>query len=158
MFASFPTQMATAINSQLASQLELWVSLNNKMLESVERFVNLNMHAAKQSLINASAASQQLRSAENSPGLYWLSVSHVAPNGNVLSYGYQVADIAWCLYAELAKLAQARVDETNRKMTELFEGRANNALVGAGRMASIAMPIPGKSSSASRTTMTREQK
>jgi hypothetical protein len=146
MFASLPTQMAAAINSQLASQLELWVSLNDKMLEGVEKFVNLNM--------NASAASQQLLSAEKPPEPCWVSVSHVGP----LSYGYQVADVAWCWYAELAKMARARVGQTNRKMAELFEDRARNALAGAGRMGSIAMQIPGQSSAESAKTITREQK
>jgi phasin family protein len=133
MFASLPTQMAAALNSQLASQLELWVSLNNKMHESVEKFVKLNMNAVKQSQVNASAASQQLLSAENATGSCWMSANHVQPGGNMLSYGYQAADIVWGMYAELAKLAQARVDENNRKMMECYEDMTRNTLDGAGR-------------------------
>lgn len=150
MFASLPTQMAAAINSQLASQLELWVSMNNKMLESAQKFVNLNM--------NAPAASQQLLSAENAPGPCRVGASHGGPHGNVLSYGYQAADVAWRLYAELANLARARIDQTNRKMSELFEDTAKNTLDGAGRMGSIAMPIPGQSSSASPKTISPGKK
>ena len=158
MFASFPTQITAEISSQLASQLELWVSLNNRLLESIDKYVNLNMQAAKQSLVDASAASPQLRSRDNAPGSGWVNPSHVGPNGNVLRYGYQAADIAWCLYAELAKLAQVRLEETDRRMTESLDDGEKNALNGTGRMGSIVMQIPGKSSSASPTTMTREQK
>jgi hypothetical protein len=103
MFASLPTQMVAATRSHLTSQLELWVSLNKKVLESTGKFVDLNLDAANQFLVNAAT------------GSCWMSANQVQPGGNMLSHGYQAADIAWGTYAELAKLALARVDESNRK-------------------------------------------
>lgn len=132
MHQSLPNQIATEAQSLMQSQLQIWATLNNNAIESATRLVDLNMKVAKQSLANSSAAMQKLQPFENASATSWVDSSRMQTEiGNVLSYGRQVADIALGMQAEVAKLTQEQVDETNRKMMVVLDDMAKNAPEGA---------------------------
>jgi len=130
MFA-IPEQFSNATKANFESQFALFSSLTNKAFEGVEKFVDLNITAAKASLEESSSATKQLLAAKDPQEFFSLSAAQAQPNAEkAIAYGRHLASIATGATAEFSKAAEAQIAETNRKVISLVDEVSKNAPAG----------------------------
>ncbi|HJV52053.1 MAG TPA: TIGR01841 family phasin [Noviherbaspirillum sp.] len=131
MFA-IPEQFSAASKATLESQLALLTALTNKTFEGVEKVLDLNLSAAKESLEESNAAAKQFLSAKDAQEWMSLVAAQTQPNAEkALAYSRSLASIASGLQAEFSKAAEAQIAETSRKVLELVEEVTKNAPAGS---------------------------
>lgn len=131
MFA-IPEQFSAASKANVAAQLALFSTLSNKAFESVEKIIELNITAAKTSLVESNAAAKQLLAAKDVQEWMSVTAAYAQPNAEkALAYGRQIAGIASGVQAELNKAAETQVNETSRKVLELVEELSKSAPAGS---------------------------
>jgi phasin family protein len=114
------------------AQVESLFALANKSMDSVEKFVDLNMQAMKTSLQESAEQTLALLSVKDLQELSALQSGWMQPLAEkVLSYSRHAYEIAAGAQAELAKTAEAQVSETHKKMMDLAETAAKNAPAGS---------------------------
>jgi phasin family protein len=124
----FSSTTKAAVEAQLAALTEL----TNKAFESIAQLVDLNVSTVKSSLEYSSTAAQQLLAAKDSQELFALTAAQAQPNADkVIAYGRSLAGIASKTQAEFAKVAEAQIAETTRKVTALVEEAVKNAPAGS---------------------------
>jgi hypothetical protein len=79
MFA-IPEQFSNATKANFESQFALFSSLTNKAFEGVEKFVDLNITAAKASLEESSVATKQLLAAKDPQEFFTLTAAQAQPS------------------------------------------------------------------------------
>jgi phasin family protein len=98
----------------------------------VEKFVDLNLTAAKASLEESSATTKQLLSAKDPQEFFSLATAQAQPNAEkTIAYGRHLASIASSTSAEFSKAAETQIAETNRKVISLVEEVSKNAPAGS---------------------------
>lgn len=123
-----PEQIAAANKANL----EALVSLTHKAFESIEKLVELNMQAARNTLEENAAHAKAVLSAKGPQELAALQTEYVKPaQEKALSYGRQVYDIAASTQAEVSKLAEAQLATAKEKFTELVDQAAEKAPKGS---------------------------
>jgi phasin family protein len=129
---SIPEQFSAASKANVAAQLALFSTLSSKAFESVEKLIELNINAAKSSLVESNAAAKQLLAAKDVQELMSLSSAYAQPNAEkALAYGRQLAGIASGVQAEITKAAETQVAESSRKVLELVEELSKSAPAGS---------------------------
>ena len=94
MFA-IPEQFSNATKANFESQFALFSSLTNKAFEGVEKFVDLNITAAKASLEESSVATKQLLAAKDPQEFFTLTAAQAQPVAEkAIAYGRHLASIA----------------------------------------------------------------
>ena len=94
MFA-IPEQFSNATKANFESQFALFSSLTNKAFEGVEKFVDLNITAAKASLEESSVATKQLLAAKDPQEFFTLTAAQAQPAAEkAIAYGRHLASIA----------------------------------------------------------------
>lgn len=127
-----PEQFSAASKATVAAQLALFSSLSGKAFESVEKIIDLNITAAKNSLAESNAAAKQLLAAKDPQEWFSVTAALAQPNTEkALSYGRQLAGIASGVQAEISKAAETQVTETSRKVLELVEELSKSAPAGS---------------------------
>jgi len=87
MFA-IPEQFSNATKANFESQFALFSSLTNKAFEGVEKFVDLNITAAKASLEESSVATKQLLAAKDPQEFFTLTAAQAQPVAEkAIAYG-----------------------------------------------------------------------
>jgi phasin family protein len=128
---SIPEQFSNATKANFESQFALFSSLTTKAFEGVEKFVDLNLTAAKASLEESSSTARQLLSAKDPQEFFALSAAQVQPAAEKsIAYGRHLASIATGTTAEFSKAAESQIAETNRKVISLVEEVSKNAPAG----------------------------
>ncbi|MCE3262243.1 MAG: Phasin (PHA-granule associated protein) [Pseudoduganella sp.] len=131
MFA-IPEQFSNATKASLENQFALFSSLTNKAFEGVEKFVDLNITAAKASLEESSVATKQLLAAKDPQEFFTLSAAQAQPVAEkAIAYGRHLASIASGTSAEFSKAAESQIAETNRKVISLVDEVSKNAPAGS---------------------------
>jgi len=98
----------------------------------VEKFVDLNLTAAKASLEESSIATKQLLSAKDPQEFFSLASAQAQPTAEkTIAYGRHLANIAQSTSAEFSKAAETQIAETNRKVISLVEEVSKNAPAGS---------------------------
>lgn len=131
MFA-IPEQFSNATKANFESQFAIFSALSAKAFEGMEKLIELNITAAKASLQESSAATQQLLSAKDPQEFFSLSAAQAQPTAEkAVSYGRQVAAIAAGTQAEFTKAAELQIAETSRKVVALVDEVSKNAPAGS---------------------------
>nr|WP_315396775.1 phasin family protein [uncultured Duganella sp.] len=129
---SIPEQFSNATKANFEAQFAIFSALTNKAFEGVEKFVDLNLTAAKASLEESSIATKQLLSAKDPQEFFSLASAQAQPTAEkTLAYGRHLANIAQSTGAEFSKAAETQIAETNRKVISLVEEVSKNAPAGS---------------------------
>ncbi|TFW14935.1 phasin family protein [Duganella callida] len=146
MFA-IPEQFSNATKANFEAQFAIFSSLTDKAFEGVEKFVDLNLTAAKASLEESSATTKQLLAAKDPQEFFSLATAQAQPNAEkTLAYGRHLASIATTTGAEFSKAAETQIAETNRKVISLVEEVSKNAPAGTENMVAFVKSAIGNAS------------
>lgn len=120
---SNPTeQISTAARNQVQVQLGLATSLADTLMDSMQKMIGLNLHAAKASLDTSLAGTQRLLTARDPQEFFSLSAHQAQPHAEIaLTYGRHLASIASCAQLELARVAEDQVNQSSRRMVNLID-------------------------------------
>lgn len=129
---SIPEQFSNATKANFEAQFAIFSALTNKAFEGVEKFVDLNLTAAKASLEESSITTRQLLSAKDPQEFFSLASAQAQPTAEkTIAYGRHLANIASSTSAEFSKAAETQIAETNRKVISLVEEVSKNAPAGS---------------------------
>ena len=129
---SIPEQFSNATKANFEAQFAIFSALTNKAFEGVEKFVDLNLTAAKASLEESSITTKQLLSAKDPQEFFSLASAQAQPTAEkTIAYGRHLANIAQSTSAEFSKAAETQIAETNRKVISLVEEVSKNAPAGS---------------------------
>ncbi|MFZ6760940.1 phasin family protein [Undibacterium sp. Ji50W] len=133
-----PEQFSAATKANFDAQLALITTLTSKAFEGVEKFVELNLNAAKSSLEESTAATKQLLAAKDPQEFFNLSAAQAQPTAEkVLAYSRHLANIASSAQAEFTHAAEVQIAETNRKVLALIDEVSKNAPAGSEQFVSF---------------------
>ena len=129
---SIPEQFSNATKANFEAQFAIFSTLTNKAFEGVEKFVDLNLTAAKASLEESSSATKQLLAAKDPQEFFSLATAQAQPSAEkTIAYGRHLATNATSTGAEFSKAAETQIAETNRKVISLVEEVSKNAPAGS---------------------------
>lgn len=115
-------QFSAAARNQLESQLSLTSALTDKMIDSMEKMMGLNLQAAKATMEASVASAHKLLSAKDPQEFFSLSATQAQPQAEVvMTYGRHLASIASDTQAELSKATEKQMHEHSRKMASMFD-------------------------------------
>ncbi len=133
-----PEQISAATKANFDAQLALFTTLTGKAFEGVEKFIELNLNAAKSSLEETSAATKQLLAAKDPQEFFNLTAAQAQPTAEkVLAYSRHLSTIASSTQAEFTHAAEAQIAETNRKVLSLIDEVTKNAPAGTEQLVSF---------------------
>lgn len=115
-------QISAAARSQVQAQLGLATSLADTLIDSMQKMIGLNLHAAKASLDTSMASTQQLLTARDPQEFFSLSTHQAQPHAEIaLTYGRHLASIASGTQLELTRVAEDQVNRSSRQMVNLID-------------------------------------
>ena len=113
-------------------QLDAWNALSQTVFDATEKFVNLNLAAAKAAFQDSSESSQSLLGARDVQEFFALLNGVTQPGvEKAIGYSRNVYGIASGTGAELTKIFEAQLSEANRKVAEFVDFAAKNSPTGA---------------------------
>ena len=119
------------LNSQKAA-IEALVSIQGSVFGGFEKLVDLNLKAMKATLDEVSEKSQQVASVKDAQEAVAMTSSLVQPNAEkAMAYSKHVYDIMTSVQADLTKLGEAQLADTQKHMQEVIEQLAKNAPAGS---------------------------
>lgn len=131
MFA-IPEQFSAASKANLDAQVSMLTAFANTAFEGIEKFVELNINAAKATLEESAETTQQLLAAKDPQEFFSLSAAKAQPNAEkALAYSRHLASIATNTQAELTKVAESQIAETSRKVIAFVDDLSKNAPAGS---------------------------
>ncbi|RJF96189.1 TIGR01841 family phasin [Noviherbaspirillum saxi] len=145
----FPMQdtFAQAAKTALENNMNLYLTLTGKTLESVEKLVTLNMTAVKASMEESSAAARQVLTAQNPQEFMALVGAQAKPTlAKAMAYNGHLANIASSTQAEFAKATEEQFAQASRRMTELVDEAAKNAPPGSENVVALVKTAFGNAS------------
>jgi phasin family protein len=114
------------------SQLDAMFAMSHTMFEATEKLVDLNLAAAKAMLEESAERAQALMSVKDMQELMAVSTSLAQPTlEKLVSYNRNVYGIASSAGADLSKLFETQIAQSNRQIAEMIEFAAKNAPTGA---------------------------
>ncbi|WP_158901894.1 phasin family protein [Burkholderia sp. L27(2015)] len=123
-----PEQIAAAQKANL----ETLFGLTSKAFEGIEKLVELNLQVVKSTLAESHDNAQKAFSVKDAQELLQLQAGLSQPVAEkVLSYGRHLYEIASATQAEFTKVAEAQLEEQNRKIQSLVDNVAKNAPAGS---------------------------
>lgn len=135
---SVPEQFSAATKAYLDSQLALFTTLNGRLIENVEKIIQLNVDIVKTSSQESEAATKQLFSAKDANELLHLNTAQTRPMAEkVLAYTRDLAAIATDSQAEFTRVMETQVAASNRKVQTLLEEVSKNAPAGSEQLTSF---------------------
>lgn len=127
MFAT-PAQFAEVQKGQFDAMF----AASHAMFGATEKLVELNLAAAKAVMDESAEKAQAFLGVKDVQELLALSGGFAQPTlEKATSYGRQVYGIAAGTGAELTKIVEAQIAESNKKITEMVEFAAKSAPVGS---------------------------
>ena len=111
--------------------IETYFGLSNKALEGVEKLIELNLQVARTALAEASEAAQAALSAKDAQELFALQASLMQPSAEkAAAYGRHVYEIFAGASAEVSKVAEATVADSQKTVIALVDNAVKNAPAG----------------------------
>jgi phasin family protein len=145
---SVPEQFSNATKANFDAQLAMMTTLTGKTFDFMEKFVELNMTAAKTSLEESATTVKQLLEAKDPQEFFNLTSSQAQPTAEkALAYGRHLANITSSTQAEFTHAAETQMAETNRKVLELIEEVSKNAPAGSENMVDFVKTAIGNANS-----------
>lgn len=125
-------QFSAVARNQLESQLSLTTALTDKMIDSMEKMMGLNLQAAKATMEASVASAHKLLSAKDPQEFFSLSAIQAQPQAEVvMTYGRHLASIASDTQIELTKAAETQMTENSHKMASMFDEFSKMAPAGS---------------------------
>jgi phasin family protein len=113
-------------------QMDAAVALSQTFFDAAERLMELNLAAAKATLEESVEKSQALLSAKDVQELMALSSGNAQPTlDKAVSYSRTVYGIANGANAEVSRIIEAQIAESNKKVAQLIDFAAKNAPAGS---------------------------
>jgi phasin family protein len=123
-----PEQLAAANKANLDTLVEL----TQKAFASVEKLVELNMQAARDSLEQSVEQAKAVLTVKGPQELAALQQDFLKPaQEKAMAYGRQVHDIATATQAEVTKMAEAQIAAAKTQFSTLVEEATKNAPQGS---------------------------
>lgn len=125
-------QFSNATKASFDAQIAAINAFTQKAFANVEKVVELNMAAAKESFEESAAAAQQLMSAKGAQEFFSLTTAAAQPNAEkAMAYGRTLATIASSAQADFSHEAESQLAETRRKVSSLVEDVTRHAPAGS---------------------------
>ena len=122
-----PEQMIAAHKANV----ETLFGLTHKAFEGVEKLVELNLQVAKASLIEVAEATKAAMSVKDAQELMALQTSLLQPSAEkAAAYSRHLYDIAASTNAEVTKVAESTLADTQKKMLSVVDNAVKNAPAG----------------------------
>jgi phasin family protein len=113
-------------------QMDAAVALSQTFFEAAERLMELNIAAAKATLEESVEKSQALLSVKDVQELMALSSGNAQPTlDKAVSYSRTVYGIANGANAEVSRIIEAQIAESNKKVAQLIDFASKNAPAGS---------------------------
>jgi phasin family protein len=113
------------------ANLETLFGLTNKAFEGVEKLVELNLQVAKSSLSEAADTTQAMLSVKDAQELLALQAAMLQPSAEkAAAYSRHLYDIAAGTNAEVTKVAEAQMADTQKKLMAVVDTAVKNAPAG----------------------------
>jgi len=113
------------------ANVETLFGLTNKAFEGVEKLVELNLQVAKTALTEAAETTQAALSVKDAQELLSLQAGLLQPVAEkAAAYSRHVYDIAAATNAEVAKVAEERLADSQSKFMNLVDSAVKNAPAG----------------------------
>ncbi|ODU99646.1 MAG: Phasin (PHA-granule associated protein) [Rubrivivax sp. SCN 70-15] len=123
-----PEQMIAAHKANV----ETLFGLTHKAFEGVEKLVELNLQVAKASLIEVAEATKAAMSVKDAQELLALQTSLLQPSAEkAAAYSRHLYDIAASTNAEVTKVAESTLADTQKKMLSVVDNAVKNAPAGS---------------------------
>jgi len=114
------------------TQMEALSTIGQTLFAATEKLVNLNITAARAAFADASEASHTLLGAKDPQEFIALATGAAQPTvEKFVGYSRNAYGIASATSAELTKIFEAQLSETNRKMSEFIDMAAKSAPAGS---------------------------
>jgi phasin family protein len=113
------------------ANVETLFGLTNKAFEGVEKLVELNLQVAKTALGEAGSAATAAMSVKDAQELLSLQASYLQPTAEkAAAYTRHLYDIAAATNAEVTKVAEMQLADSQKKFMGLVDSAAKNAPAG----------------------------
>ena len=113
------------------ANVETLFGLTNKAFEGVEKLVELNMQVAKTALAESADTTKAMLSVKDAQELLALQAGLLQPSAEkAAAYSRHVYDIAAATNAEVAKVAEEQMAESQRKFMAMVDTMVKNAPAG----------------------------
>ncbi len=113
------------------ANVETLFGLTHKAFEGVEKLVELNMQVAKTALAETADTTKAMLSVKDAQELLALQAGLLQPSAEkAAAYSRHVYDIAAATNAEVAKVAEEQMAESQRKFMALVDSMVKNAPAG----------------------------
>jgi phasin family protein len=114
------------------ANIETLFGLTNKAFEGVEKLIELNLQVAKTALGEAAETTKAAMSVKDAQELLALNASLLQPAAEkAAAYSRHLYDIAAATNAEVAKVAEETVADTQKKFNALVDTAMKNAPAGS---------------------------
>jgi len=125
------TNITELVEMQKA-QMEALNAIGHSFLAATEKLVNLNLTAARAAFADASEASHTMLSAKDPQELFALATGAAQPVvEKLVGYSRNAYGIATGTSAELTKILEAQLSESNRKVSEIIDLATKSAPSGS---------------------------
>lgn len=136
--ATMTEQFSEVTRANLESQVSFMTAVSNKMFEGMQKMIDLNIQAARTSMDESNETIRQLMSAKGPQEFLSMSSQQAKPSlEKAMSYSRHVANITSTTQAEITKVAEEQLAESNRKVIGLVEQAAQNAPAGSENVISL---------------------
>jgi len=114
------------------SQLDALFALSHTMFEATEKLVDLNLAATKALMEESAERAQALYGVKDVQDLLAVGTSFAQPTlDKVVSYNRNVYGIASGAGADVSKLLETQITQTNKQVAEIIEFASKNAPTGS---------------------------
>lgn len=136
--SSTTEQLANTARNQLDAQLQLATSITESLINGVEKFVGLNLQAARASFDASVGSAQQLLAAKDPQEFFSMATGQSQPQTDiVLTYGRHLSSIASDAHRDLSRAAESQINTTSRQLVTLLDEIAKIAPAGSGSALSM---------------------
>ena len=126
------TYTAEQLIAAQKTNLETFFGLTTKAFEGIEKLVELNLQVAKTSLSEVAESTTAMLSVKDAQELLALQTSLVQPAAEkAAAYSRHVYDIVSGTQAEVGKVAEVTIAESQRKVLSLVDTATKNAPAGS---------------------------
>ena len=113
------------------NNVETFLGLSQKTFEGVEKLVELNLQVARAAIEEAGEHAKALMSVKDAQELLALQAGALQPSAEkAAAYGRHVYEIASGAQAEVARVAESQIQESQRKLMALVDTAVKNAPAG----------------------------
>jgi len=114
------------------ANVETMFDLSTKAFAGVEKLVELNMQVAKANLSEAAETTQAMLSVKDAQELFALQASLMQPNAEkAAAYGRHLYEIVAGTGADVGKVAESTMADTQKKVLALVDNAVKNAPAGS---------------------------